>query len=90
MRPRRHPQRNTRASTKAGVAPAFTSDVLVATSGCPWGYADLKEALADPHHEDHESMLDWLGLDSVEGFDPAACDLGEISAVLGLTVATRR
>jgi hypothetical protein len=58
--------------------------------GGPWGYADLKEALADPRHEDHEGMLDWLGLDSVHGFDPAACDLAEINEALGLTVATRR
>jgi hypothetical protein len=35
-------------------------------------------------------MLDRLGLDTVEGFDPAACDLAEINEVLDLTVATRR
>jgi hypothetical protein len=57
--------------------------------GGPWGYADLKQALADPRHEDHESMLEWLGLESAEGFDPAAFDLAEINEVLGLTVATR-
>jgi hypothetical protein len=34
-------------------------------------------------------MLDWLGLDSVEGSDPAACDLVEINEVLTLRVATR-
>ena len=58
--------------------------------GGPWSYADLKEALADPRHEDHESILDWLGLDTAEGFDPAACDLAEINEALSLTVATRR
>jgi hypothetical protein len=26
--------------------------------GGPWGYTDLKEALADPRHEDHQDMLD--------------------------------
>ena len=57
--------------------------------GGPWGYADLKEAIADPRHEDHESMLDWLGLDNAVEFDPAACDLAEINEVLDRTVATR-
>jgi hypothetical protein len=56
--------------------------------GGPWGYADLKEALANPRREDHESMLDWLGLDNIDGFDPAACDpaaceLTEINELLG-------
>lgn len=59
-------------------------------SGGPWGYADLKEALADPRHKDHESMLDWLGRDSADSFDPAACDLAEINEVLGLTFTARR
>jgi len=58
--------------------------------GGPWGYADLKDALADPRHEDHEDMRDWLGLDSAEDFDPAACDLGEINDVLNMTLAAGR
>lgn len=40
--------------------------------GGAWGYAMLKEALADPGHDDHEERLDWLGLESAEDFDPAA------------------
>ena len=40
--------------------------------GGPWGYAELKEILADPTHERHEEMLEWLGLDDHTGFDPAA------------------
>jgi hypothetical protein len=70
---------------------------LAAKGACPpedcggsWGYADLKQALADPGHEDHEAMLDWLALDSAEDFDPAASDLAEINDVLALTVAARR
>jgi hypothetical protein len=55
--------------------------------GGPWGYSDLKETLADPSHEDHDHMLDWLGLERAAEFDPAACDLTEISEVLGSTVA---
>jgi hypothetical protein len=35
------------------------------------GYADLKEVLADPDHDEHESMRDWAGDD----FDPATFDL---------------
>lgn len=58
--------------------------------GGPWGYASLKEALADPRHEDHENMLDWLGLDSAEEFDPVACDVVEINDVLGVRIAARR
>lgn len=59
-------------------------------SGGPWGYADLKEVLADPGHQDHEEMLEWIGLASAEEFDPAACDLPEINDVLDLTLASRR
>ena len=58
--------------------------------GGPWGYADLKEALADPRHEDHEDMLEWLGLGSAEDFDPAACDVAEINDVLNVTIGSRR
>jgi hypothetical protein len=38
--------------------------------GGPGGYWDLMEILADPTHEDHEMMKEWLGrlLDS-EAFD---------------------
>ncbi len=58
--------------------------------GGPWGYADLKDALADPRHEDHEDMLDWLGLERAEDFDPVACDLVEINDVLKMTLAAGR
>jgi hypothetical protein len=58
--------------------------------GGPWGYADLKDTLADPGHEDHGHMLDWLGLERAEEFHPAACDLAEINEVLDLTFAARR
>ncbi len=54
--------------------------VLVAAKGAcppedcggPWGYADPKEILADPGHEQHQEMLDWLGLDNPTAFDPNA------------------
>lgn len=36
--------------------------------GGPHGYAELLRAIADPAHEDHEEMLEWLG----GRFDPEA------------------
>ncbi len=39
--------------------------------GGVWGYYESLEVLADPHHENHELMLDWYGGGS---FDPAAFD----------------
>jgi hypothetical protein len=50
--------------------------------GGPWGYADLKEILADPGHEQHQDMLDWLGLDSGEEFDPRAFSIDAVNARL--------
>lgn len=45
-------------------------------SGGPWGYAELLEALADPKHEEHDSMREWAGDHAPDGFST--------------TVATRR
>jgi Plasmid pRiA4b ORF-3-like protein len=60
--------------------PEVRYPVLVAAKGAcppedcggPWGYAELKEILADPAHERHQEMLDWLGLDDASAFDPKA------------------
>lgn len=41
-------------------------------SGGPWGYASLKEILADPNHDEHQDMLEWLSLDDASEFDPTA------------------
>jgi hypothetical protein len=41
--------------------------------GGPWGYADVLDALADPGHERHEELREWLG----EPFDPEAFDPAE-------------
>lgn len=70
---------------------------LAGKGACPpedcggvWGYADLREALADPSHDDHEEMLEWLGLDSSSEFDPASFDVGEANEALGFQGAARR
>lgn len=47
--------------------------------GGPFGYAQFREALADPSHPEHEDMLDWHG----DGFDAAELDLDEINRRLG-------
>ncbi|PKO23610.1 MAG: hypothetical protein CVU38_03220 [Chloroflexi bacterium HGW-Chloroflexi-1] len=46
--------------------------------GGPWGYPDLLAALADPKHEEHDSMLEWVGGE----FDSEAFDLESINAGL--------
>lgn len=50
--------------------------------GGTWGYAELKQALADPAHEDHEELMEWLGLDDPAGFDPAHFSPDEANARL--------
>ncbi|MBB1252595.1 plasmid pRiA4b ORF-3 family protein [Streptomyces sp. OF3] len=47
-----------------------------------WGYGYLIEILADPHHEEHEERLEWLGLDSADQFDPAAFDAANANSAL--------
>lgn len=45
--------------------------------GGPWGYADLLEAIADPEHERHAELLEWIG----GGFDPEAFDPAEVDRI---------
>ena len=46
--------------------------------GGPWGYVGFLEAIADPEHEEHDEMLEW-----VDGeFDPEAFDVEEINVAL--------
>jgi hypothetical protein len=71
--------------------------VLVAAKGaCPpedcggrWGYANLREILADPDHDEHQEMLEWLGLDNASEFDPTAVTTEDIDYELALTGAIR-
>ena len=46
--------------------------------GGPPGYAYLLEALADPEHEEHDSMIEWIGGE----FDPEAFDVAEVNQAL--------
>ena len=50
--------------------------------GGAWGYAELKEILADPSHEGHQDMLEWLGLDAGKDFDPKRFSATEVNARL--------
>ena len=58
---------------------------LAGKGACPpedcggvWGYYDLLDALADPKHERHDELLEWLG----GPFDPKLFDLDEVNQVL--------
>ncbi len=46
--------------------------------GGVWGYADFLEAIADPEHEEHDEMLEWIGGE----FDPAAFNMEAVNAQL--------
>jgi hypothetical protein len=60
--------------------------ILTAAKGaCPpedcggvWGYADLKDILANPNDERHREMLEWLELDDASEFNPAAVATDDI------------
>jgi hypothetical protein len=70
--------------------PGVRYPVCVAGGGaCPpedcggvWGYEQLREVLADPAHDEHESMLEWLGLAKASEFDPAAFDSHQAARAL--------
>jgi hypothetical protein len=70
--------------------------LIAAKGACPpedcggvWGYANLKEVLADPSHEEHQEMLDWLGLDNANEFDPTTVTTDNIQNELALTSIIR-
>ena len=50
------------------------------------GYGNLLEAIADPRHDEHQDMREWLGGD----FDPKAFSVDEINARLALLQRRRR
>ncbi|MBU2213534.1 plasmid pRiA4b ORF-3 family protein [Patescibacteria group bacterium] len=47
-----------------------------------WGYMDLLEAVSDPKHEQHEEMLEWLGIDTPKDFDPDEFDIDTVNEIL--------
>ncbi len=53
--------------------------------GGPWGYANLREILADPSQDEHQDMLEWLGLDNATEFDPLAVPSEKIDDELALS-----
>lgn len=53
--------------------------------GGAWGYQELKATLADPNADEHESMLEWLGLASPGDFDPYAFSAEDANRRLGLS-----
>ena len=70
--------------------------LIAAKGACPpedcggvWGYANLKEVLADPSHEEHQDMLEWLGLDNANELDPTAVTTDNIQKELALTSTIR-
>lgn len=50
--------------------------------GGVWGYMNLIEILKDPEHDEHDSFVEWLGLESGEDFDPKEFSLEEVNARL--------
>lgn len=50
--------------------------------GGPWGYENLKIMLADPKHEEHQEMKEWLGMEEDESWDANYFDLDEINETL--------
>lgn len=70
--------------------------LIAAKGACPpedcggdWGYANLKQVLADPSHEEHQEMLEWLGLDNANELDPTAVTTDNIQKELALTSIIR-
>jgi len=51
--------------------------------GGVWGYADLRETLADPAHDEHADTLEWLGIETAAEFDPQAFDIDDVNLILG-------
>lgn len=46
--------------------------------GGPWGYDEFLRVIANPKHECHEEMLDWIG----GSFDPDEFDLNDVNRQL--------
>ena len=53
--------------------------------GGPWGYQVLLDALADPSHEEHETMMEWTG----GVFDPESFDCETVNLSLNRRVPVK-
>lgn len=53
------------------------------------GYVRLIDILTDPGHDEHQDMLDWLGLDNHSQFDPARFDPDEANRRLAAVTPSR-
>jgi hypothetical protein len=79
-------------------APGVTGPILVTAKGAcppedcggPWGWSELKEALADPDAEEHAERREWLGLGENDVLDPAAVDADVIRGRLAMLSHSRR
>jgi len=47
--------------------------------GGTWGYGKLLNVLADPGHQEHETYLEWLGIETAAEHDPDAFDIDVIN-----------
>jgi Plasmid pRiA4b ORF-3-like protein len=75
--------------TRAAVPGETYLSCVAGKGACPpedcggaWGYAWLKEILADPTREEYQDMLEWLGLDAGEDFDPDKFSVTGVNARL--------
>ncbi|QSE93870.1 plasmid pRiA4b ORF-3 family protein [Rhodococcus pseudokoreensis] len=48
-------------------------------SGGPWGWANKIEASADPHHEEHAEIREWLGLRPGQQLDATSFDRDRVN-----------
>ncbi|MEX0721667.1 MAG: plasmid pRiA4b ORF-3 family protein [Balneolaceae bacterium] len=46
--------------------------------GGVWGFEEMKKALKNPKHPEHDMYMEWLG----EGFDPNAFDMEAVNEML--------
>lgn len=65
--------------------PQVCAECVGGARACPpedcsgtWGYADLLKVVRNPRHEEHKSMMEWLG----GHFDPDAFDVEETNRFL--------
>lgn len=48
-----------------------------------WGYYDMLDAIRNDEHEAHDDMLEWLGIDDPDEFDPGLFDIDAVNRELG-------